>query len=140
MKDTLGNQLVWFQKEAMKEIEKQVSVASREAAEILKKQVRANLQKGGDFPKARRGESGLLGTVKVMKSKYRDEMHMVGVFDDGGGEWEKTMGAQAVFVEFGHAKPGDKGGPKHVPAKPFFRPAIKSAKRKIYNKFKDGVK
>ena len=137
---TTGFQMMWYGKEAMKEINRKVSIASKDGAEIMAKQVRSNLQKGGNFPKARRGQDGLLGTVKPMKSKYLDNMHIVGIFDDSGGEWEKTMGAQAVFVEFGHAKPGDKGGPKHVPAKPFFRPAIKTAKKKIYNKFRDGVK
>ena len=66
-------------------------------------------------------------------------MHMVGIFGESSGEWEKTFGAQAIFVEYGHAKPNDARGSKHVPAKPFFRPAIKAVKRKIYNKFKAGI-
>ena len=140
MKDTLGAQLAWYGDDVLHEINRKAKVVSKESAEILAKQVKSNLQRGGRFPKARRGESGLLGTVKVMPSRYDDKMHLVGVFDDSGSAWEETFGAQAVFVEYGHARPHDARGPKYVAARPFFRPAVQAVKRKIYNKFKGGMK
>lgn len=139
--------VAWNGENIKKEIDAKITKMSKKGAEIVAKEVRTNLQRGGKFPKSRRGQKGLLGTIKTMKSRYDKKMYMVGVLADNSGEWEKTFGAQAVFVEFGHAARGKgrstvgaKNVSKHIPARPFFRPAMKKAKRKIYNSFKDGMK
>ncbi len=91
----------------------------------------------------------LRDAIKIMPSKYSDDAYVVGVFDNSqGGRWEDTLGARAVFVEYGHAGPGKgktkanrwKAGPKVTEPQPFIRKARNAGKRKIPRIFAEEIR
>lgn len=130
-----GGSLEWNDDKVIKITEEIVKQVSKEGAVKIRGDIRRKLSS-----MAKRGQAGLLGTIKAKKSRFKDGGYMVGVFDDKGGKWEESFGAQALFVEFGHAKPDDPRGPKVTPAHPFFRPAINKNKRWIKSRFKKALK
>jgi len=81
------------------------------------------------------------------KSKYPGGGYIFGVFSSGsGGRWEDSLGARAVFVEYGHAAPGGGRGSvrrrdvqKHVAAKPFLRPAIDRIGRELDGMLREAI-
>jgi len=134
-----------------------------QAAKETVKETRRGLIRHPDI-KLRRGSRGLLGTIRYQKSKYGNG-YIAGVFSkEGAGKWEDTFGAQAHFLEYGHAAPY-KGKyssilegrtdrvakllkkddsryyrhkweeiQKHVEERPFIKPAMKKARKTIERK------
>lgn len=90
----------------------------------------------------------LRDAIKTIPSKYADGSYVVGVFDrSASGDWDETLGARAVFVEFGHAGPGKgknkashwKAGAKVTKPQPFTRKARNAGKRKIPKIFAEEI-
>jgi len=158
----------WLTRETLSLGDELTKMAARETV----KETRRGLIRHPDI-KLRRGSRGLLGTIRYKKSKYGNG-YIAGVFSrQSADKWEKTFGAQAHFLEYGHAAPGYgkyssiMGGrankilesrgdkleywirrragrnrtkyyrykfeeiKKHVEERPFIRPAMKRAKKKI---------
>jgi len=97
--------------------------------------------------KVPRRSGKLARTIKVKKSKYRNGGYIVGVFHQDSGVWEETLGARAIFVEYGHAAPykgrkyvGRKNVVKAVARHSFMRPALKGSKQKIKRLFVNKLK
>ena len=86
-------------------------------------------------------EGDLKSAIDVKKSKFKNGGYLMGVFDDSGKSFEDSLGAIAVYVEYGHAAPGrGRKGKKVAKEKPFIRPAMKSLKRAQDRFFKDILK
>jgi len=136
----------WHQKQVIKASAAAVDAACDEGADLV-------LADAKRLVPVKTGK--LRAAIQKRKSKFKDGGYIVGVFDDAaaGGRWQDTLGARAVFVEFGHAGPGrGKGtvdptgvkgkwesGAKVVPPKPFLRPALKKNRTRIRKLIQDGL-
>lgn len=100
----------WNERGFLSALEAAVGVAEKEAAEAIEKQARKFLAAakghGDDVPH-------LEQALKVVKSKAPKKAqwvsggYTVGVFDAAPpAKWEDSVGARAVFFEYGHAAPG----------------------------------
>ena len=102
---------------------------------------------GASFAKrkvrVRTGE--LRDSIKVKPSNYRNGGYVIGVFDANKVDFEKSKGAKAVYVEYGHAAPNQGRGSgvkrrditKSVKPSPFLRPAMRAIKRNTNRFFED---
>lgn len=121
---------------APKEIHTAINKGLKKSAQDLRKEVvqkfisKVSLKSTGELERA----------IGVRESKYDDDgiqNQLVGVFKREQGIWENTVGARAVFFEYGRAYQGDQGGPKYQKPRPFIRPAMRAFKRRMTNEFKD---
>ena len=125
--------LVWEDKKLVARIKVACEEACREGAEAVAEDMRRKVpRKSGE----------LASTIKTRKSKFKDGGWLAGIFHEDNAVWEETMGARAIFVEYGHAAPyqgrkyaGKKNVVKYVPAKKFIRPALRANRIKIVNNF-----
>jgi len=84
---------------------------TKDTAKRMVKETRRGLMRHRDIT-LRRGARGLLGTIRFKKANFKDSRsigkgYIAGVFKKGQtGKWEDTFGAQAYFLEYGHAAPG----------------------------------
>ena len=116
-----------------------VEVAEEAGAEMVEKTARNYLSRakgrGDDVPH-------MAEALKTVKSKFKDGGYIVGVFDSAPpANWADSVGARAVFYEYGHAAPytraANKGHKKRTAAelvttpKPFLSAALKANRRKI---------
>lgn len=88
-----------------KESLKLTDFLTKDAAKRVVKETRRNLIRHKDIT-LRRGARGILGTIRFKKSKYKDKGYIAGIFKQQTAKWEDTFGAQAHFLEYGHAAPG----------------------------------
>jgi len=108
-----------------------VEVSSEEGAKLVEKDMRR-------FAPVDTGE--MRDAIEARASKFKNGGWIVGVFEQSPpGKWEDSLGARAVFNEYGHAAPykgrtekGTKlGGAKIVPPRSFIRKALNRNKRRI---------
>ena len=147
--------LNWNGREVLAAAEAAVTIAGKKGAEMVEADMKRfcpvlkdedyenygidSFGFGGYVAKKRPGE--LRDAIKTMKSKHGKNDLIVGVFDySKGSKWEDTLGARAVFVEYGHAGPGDARGPKVTTPQPFIRKARDRNKRKIPKIFAEEIK
>lgn len=140
--------IIWHEGQIINAVSAAAEVASERGAGVVQEKAIRNLQKNIDSNEDSRSEGVLERTILTKPSKFKNGGWIVGVFDDPnrGDDWEDTYGAQAVFVEYGHAWPyqgrkyvGRKNVFKGVQPYPFLRPALKSSKRKINKIFQDEI-
>ena len=122
----------WNDKEVLRKVDKAIGVASKKGAElVLKKSIAAvPVGKTGDLKKS----------IKIHKSDRIKNSWAVGVFSEMTGKWENSIAARAVFVEYGHAAPGDKRGPKITKPQSFLRTPLRQSKRQLRKFFIDAFK
>ena len=83
------------------------------------------------------GTGDLYRAIKTKKSKYHGGGWIVGVFDKPTARWEDSLGARAIFFEFGRAAPGQaRSKVKAQPPRPFIRTGLRSAKSAIRRRLK----
>ena len=119
-----------------------LETAEKEAAEEIEKRARKYLSAakghGDSAPK-------LEGALKVAKSEYENGGYVVGVFDSSPpAKWEDSVGARAIYYEFGHAAPytraANKGHKKRTveelvtTPKPFLLEDLKNVSRSFKRK------
>jgi HK97 gp10 family phage protein len=123
----------WNDKELISQVETIAETVCEKGAELIAADMRRKVSvKTGKLKK----------TIKTKKSEYKNGGYLAGVFYEDSAVWEETLGARAIFVEYGHAAPDLGRGNvkrkdivKSVPAYPFIRPAFKKNKRKIQKLF-----
>lgn len=135
--------IIWKDKEFLQAARAAVETASEKGADLVLRSAQRKVPV--DTGRLKR-------SLGKRKSKFRDGGWIVGVFDSTpGGRWRDTMGARAVFVEYGHAGPGMgkgrrgssglgriwKAGSKVAEGKPFLKPALKRNKARINQIFQD---
>ena len=106
------------------------------AAKIIEKHIKRSLKKQIRLKdrslEPRRSTGELHDSIKTRKSKYTG--WYVGVIGEPTAEWVDSLGARAIFFEFGTAAPGDARGEKQQPPRPFFKPGLRNARREIQRK------
>jgi len=108
------------------------------ALEKSAKRIRARAER--NFRRTKQGTGELAGHVKVVRSKFPDGGYIVGVFDDSPpSRWEDSVGARAIFFEYGHAAPyrgrayvKRKWVRKITTPKPGLKAAFKTEKRRMW--------
>ena len=125
-----------------------VEVAEEDGAKIVEKTARNYLSRakghGDDAPH-------MAEALKAVKSKYKSGGHIVGVFDTAPpARWEDSVGARAIFYEFGHAAPytrkSNRGHKKRdaselvTTPKPFLKAALKTNRAKIKRMIDEALK
>ena len=125
-----------------------VEVAEEEGAAMVEKTARNYLSRaeghGDDAPH-------MAEALKAVKSKYRSGGYIVGVFDPAPpAKWEDSVGARAIFFEFGHAAPytrasnrGHKArdmSDKVATPRPFLKAALKANRAKIKRLIDEALK
>lgn len=95
--------------------------------------------------RVRRQSGELASAIRLKESRYNG--YIVGVFAANTTPWEKSLGARAVFIEFGHAAPNRGRGNirrknivKTVSPYPFIRPALRAARSQVLRHFKRELK
>jgi HK97 gp10 family phage protein len=109
---------------------------------LVKKALRKALQAGGEVL-----GNAVMERTPVDTGLLRESVGLaVTVHNDASGEANVGFGRQdyvARFVEFGHRivghKPNKKDTGKHVPARPFIRPAFDASKDKAVETFADVI-
>lgn len=116
--------------------------ATKKGAGVVAEKAIQNLQKH-TMTAGSKSTGELESSIGIMRQRF-DLKNEVGwlaaVLDEPYSDWEKTLGARAVFLEYGHALPdgGRKPGRsrksiiKSVRPYPFFRPALRSSYRVIH--------
>jgi len=125
----------WNDKEVIKAAQMRVDTGLKTGAEHAAKIARRRVG-------VKTGE--LQSKIEVKKSQYENGGYVMGVFDSSGVDFEDSLGARAVFLEYGHAAPNQgrksvkrKSIVKHVEERPFIRPALRSLKRIAGRLFED---
>lgn len=136
----------WHGNELMQVVVKASEEASKEIAEAIVKDAKNNLNRHIRRTKKSKSRGTLGAHIQTRKSKFKDGGYLAGVFAKDFRPWEDTLGARAVFVEFGHAAPYKgrkyvtrKNIVKHIPPRPFLRPAIRKHKRKVKRTFNEKI-
>jgi len=141
MAETTGRQwkLIWNADPVIKEVSKKGNAQLYIAAKIVEKHVKRKFKERTYGT----GTGELYSAIKTRKSKY--DGWIVGVFGRPMAKWEDSLGARAIFFEYGRAGPGHKSrstaagkrarqAAKVQPPRPFFRPGLYSARREIQRK------
>ena len=141
MAELTGRQwkLQWNADPVIKEVKKRGNTALYEAAKIVERHVKRKFKERTYGT----GTGELFASMATRKSKY--DGWIVGVFGQPTAKWEDSLGARAIFFEFGRAGKGHKSrdtaagrkarqANKVQPPRPFFRPGLKSAGREIKRK------
>jgi hypothetical protein len=108
----------------------------REAVDMLVAETKANARRitGESQPEGfpARQEGDLERSFKRGRIRLgRDKLSI-------SGEMVSDLTYEEVnSVEYGHAKPGEKGGAKHVAPRPFIRPAVATVEPKIQRLFEE---
>lgn len=130
--------LEWNDKKLIAQVGTVTDRICQEGAEMIAQDMRRGVP-------VKTGE--LKDTIQVRKSKFKDGGYIAGVFSDDSAKWEETLGARAIFVEYGHASPSRGRSnvkrnniTKTVPAKPFIRPALRKNRRKIAKRFEGALR
>lgn len=133
----------WRSKEVT---DKVAGISNRElwpAAEIIHKHIKRKFQQRTYGT----GSGELFRSIKEQKSKYKNGGYIIGVFGRRTAQWEDSVGARAIFFEFGRAAPGygsrdtaagrrARQANKVQPPRPFIRTGLQSAKHEIRRKLK----
>jgi len=83
------------------------------------------------------GTGELLNSISIKKSKFKGGGYIIGVFGTPTAKWEDSLGARAIFFEFGRAAPGQaRSKVKAQPPRPFIRTGLRSAKSAIRRRLK----
>lgn len=132
----------WNEKQIMQLVLKASNDAMKEGAEIVEKSAKQILRANIKKTEKSTSKGKLESHISTRESKFKDGGYIVGVFGENFEPWEKTIGAQSIFVEFGHASPYQgrkykhrKDIVKHIPARPFMRKALRKNERKILRLF-----
>lgn len=131
--------IVWNGKKILDAMNKELEKACKVGAGIIRTKAIENLESNIIKNYETSSSTGALAdTISIKKSTFKDGGWIVGVFDDPTGAWEDTFGAQAIYVEYGHAFPyqgrnyvGRKNVLKSVPKYPFLGKAERSSRKKI---------
>lgn len=130
----MGFRLEWHDKEVIRQVDIAADIATRKGAQVVLRKAKQ---------KVRRLSGELAGSIKMQKSTFSG--WIIGIFAADKSPWPTSLGARAIFLEFGHAFPGwgrDYVGRKNVRKQvrpyPFIRPALRSSKHEI-NRFFEGA-
>jgi len=135
-------QLKWNGKAVLEEVQRVCSTANEEGANAVLEKAKAiratDIQNiSGELDRA----------LRKRRSIFNNTDFIVGVFAEVTPEWEDSLGARAIFVEFGHAAPGMGRGNvkrsevvKAVKPHPFLRPALDAAAGKIRSSYHNKLK
>ena len=117
----------WRGEADVKEVGRRANKELYPAAQIVEKHVKRKLRERMQKP-----PGDMYNAIKVRKSRYHGGGYIIGVFDEPTAKWEDSLGARAIFFEFGRAAPGQaRSRDKAQPPRPFFRPALISSRREI---------
>lgn len=126
------NRIEWHDGAVLREVGASVDFATEDGADLVL--ATARMLSPDDT-----GEMGI--ALDKKKSKFEDGGWIVGVFDSSiDGKWEDSLGARAVFYEYGHAGPGDARGPKVTEPKPFLKRSLHINKSRIRRLYLDSLK
>jgi len=132
-------QLIWRDDPVIKEVSKKTDAHMFAAAQIVERHIKRKFKQRTYGT----GTGELFAAIKTRKSKF--DGYIVGVFGTPTARWVDSLGARAIFFEFGRAAPGHKSrdtaagrrarqANKAQPPRPFFRPGLRSARREIQRK------
>jgi hypothetical protein len=122
-----------------------IGAAEEDCAEMVEQTARSYLSRakghGDDAPH-------LADALKAVKSKFPQGGYIVGVFDSSPpAKWEDSVGARAVFYEYGHAAPyAGRGNVKRAniqkatTPKPFLKAALKKRMAAIRRAIQDHLR
>jgi hypothetical protein len=83
------------------------------------------------------GTGELFASIDTKKSRFKHGGYIIGVFGQPTARWEDSLGARAIFFEFGRAAPGHaRSKVKAQPPRPFMRTGLRAAKSEIRRKLK----
>lgn len=137
----------WHDKKVLNAVAASVREASKEGAKLVLRDAKRRV------PVGKTGE--LKKSLGIKKSQYKDGGYIIGAFDKvavgGFFRWQDSIGARAVFVEYGHAAPGMgkgrqnpagpgriwKAGSKVTRPRPFLKPSLHRNEPKIGKIFQD---
>ena len=129
----------WRSKQVADETAKTVDKQLYPAAKIIEKHIKRKFKQRTYGT----GTGELERAIAVKKSQFRTSVireggggYVIGVFGAPTGKWEDSLGARAIYFEFGRAAPGDARGTKVQPPRPFMRTGLRAAKGEIRRKLK----
>ena len=124
--------LEWRARQVTKETAKTAEKQLYPAAKIIEKHIKRKFEQRTYGT----GSGELERSIGVKRSRFPGGGYIIGVFGTPTGRWEDSLGARAIYFEFGRAAPGDARGRKVQPPRPFMRTGLRSAKGEIWRKLK----
>jgi len=102
----------------------------------------------GQMRRRARWDQQMKSAIRVKKSRFKNGGYTAGVFETGGGRWEDSLSARAIYQSYGHAKPyqGRGGGVKRndivksVPGNNFIKLSLKATRTALQRMIKGALK
>jgi hypothetical protein len=123
----------WNAGKVLKQTEKSVEKELFPAAQIIESAIKRKFRERTFGT----GAGELLNAIGIRKSRFKGGGYIIGVFAQPTAKWEDSVGARAIFFEFGRAAPGQaRSKVKAQPPRSFIRSGLRSAKSAIRRRLK----